>query len=782
MSGSLWLLLMIGGLLFVTTCVFNLLQYILRSKLLVGRYSAFTVWQSASGFGLSIALIFWLGLGIESLLIGAALSILLILPLMWRQVVDGGTRIRLHEIDSQAAKAMFSYGLPLAVGNLASWVLALSDRYILGWLRNSSDVGVYSLSHNIADRSLMLLTTLFVMAAGPLSMHIWENAGEQDSELFVTHVTRFYLLLCVPATVGLSVLSKRVVSILAGTDYGAGYRIMPWVLFGVLLLGIQQRYQSGLLFHRKTSLITLATVIAGVLNVFLNIIFVPRYGYFAAGVTTPISYAVLLLLTAWFARPLFTWRFPYRSLLNTALASVTMGIVIYGITRTSVFRPVAMLVTCFFAGAATYGVVLLLVGEFSSQELDAVRRAARGIFTIQRSDARAPEPPSTEHYHTEHAMTDRKLLLLLGFAEDDTKMACVRWRRFKKHLSRDGFSVEWTPIKLPFCSDSSSALSKAVSEFKVVCHARRLSRQLVQGLDSQPKTTVLASIPTLDPLYVGAMLKRMAPSRIELVLEVRDVYARPEFFEYRALRKRLEVFKEAVLLRYVDRVIFLTDEIKRRYCTYYPRLPSVQAGVIITNGYDLEEYGPQASDEPHQGPVEIGYFGSFYGTRNPELLLQTLSRLKSNNPQSAAMMRIHIWGEMGDYPLQQKIEQYGVNGAIVCHGVSSHETVMREYARTGVNLIITHTAGSSYALPGKLFEYVGARRPVWAITDDQILRDMITRHNLGYLSSHDIDSVEETLCAIVRDHAGTGRLPEITPPDEFDIGSLTRELEQFLSK
>ncbi len=46
------------------------------------------------------------------------------------------------------------------------------------------------------------------------------------------------------------------------------------------------------------------------------------------------------------------------------------------------------------------------------------------------------------------------------------------------------------------------------------------------------KTTVLASIPTLDPLYVGAILRRACQANTELVLEIRDIYARPELFEY----------------------------------------------------------------------------------------------------------------------------------------------------------------------------------------------------------------------------------------------------------
>ncbi len=377
-------------------------------------------------------------------------------------------------------------------------------------------------------------------------------------------------------------------------------------------------------------------------------------------------------------------------------------------------------------------------------------------------------------------MTCRKLLLLLGFTEDDTKMASVRWRRFKKYLPGEKFSLEWVPVRLPFCDNSADAASKALCEVKVLHHARGLSARLARSLDPGVRTTVLASIPTLDPLYVGAMLRRMAGPNTELVLEIRDVYARPEFFEYNSVKRRLEIFKEAMLVRYVDRFIYLTDEIKRRYGTYYPKLQSAREGVVITNAYDPEEYGPRGRSEARPSLLEIGYFGSFYASRNPELLFQTLSLLKRKDPVGSALVRLHLWGELGGYPLKDKVCEYCLQGMVVYHGIAAHDSIIKEYPSTGVNLIITHQTGSSYALPGKLFEYIGAARPVWAITDDQILRDFMTRHNLGYLSSHDIGSVEATLRAILGDHRSAGRLPDINQPANFEIASLTRQLEEFL--
>jgi len=373
----------------------------------------------------------------------------------------------------------------------------------------------------------------------------------------------------------------------------------------------------------------------------------------------------------------------------------------------------------------------------------------------------------------------RNVLLLLAFREDETQMASVRWKRFRRHFSEETVSFEWASIKLPYCDDSASAAAKAVRELTVRRAAKRWAGRLSPGRDPGTKTVVLASIPTLDPLYVGAILKKTCRANVELVLEIRDIYARPESFEYSSLRRRLEVLKERLLIRQVDRFIFLTDEIRRRYAGYYPRLPKIREGIVITNGYDPDEYGVAPTACVRSDMVDLGYFGSFYGSRNPELLFQAMATLRGARPESARI-RVHIWGEPGGYPLQEKIAEYGLHEAVIYHGIASHEEIIREYARTGVNLIITHTKGSSYALPGKLFEYIGAARPIWAITDDRILRDFIERHKLGYLSRHTVVSIAETLRRITQEHAQEGGLASIGRVPDFEIGPLTRRLERFL--
>jgi len=66
---------------------------------------------------------------------------------------------------------MAKYSFPLVLGNLAAWVLSLSDRYILEFFRGSQEVGIYSASYAISEKSIFLLVSLFMLASGPISMN-----------------------------------------------------------------------------------------------------------------------------------------------------------------------------------------------------------------------------------------------------------------------------------------------------------------------------------------------------------------------------------------------------------------------------------------------------------------------------------------------------------------------------------------------------------------------------------------------------------------------------------
>ena len=375
----LYSLIWVGILVFIFISFFNVLQHFLRAKRQINYYSSFIIWKSITSIIFGILLVIIFHFSINGLLWGSIISLLIIIPFLWKKAVD---KIPLNwkEISITLTKEMAKYSFPLVLGNLAAWVLSLSDRYILEFFRGSQEVGIYSASYAISEKSIMLLATLFMLASGPISINIWEKEGKKKSQEFVSKLTRYYLIICFPAMIGLSVLARPVIRILTAPEYYEGYRIIPLVSLGAFFLGLQQRFQAGPIFYKKTNFIMYSIIASGLMNLGLNFLLVPKYGHVAAAITTLVSYVFLLLLMIVISRKLFIWEFPFKSLGNVVCASGVMGIVVYYVGNSLTSSTLLNLILSILIGILVYSLMLFLLREFKPSEIQALKDLKNQFF------------------------------------------------------------------------------------------------------------------------------------------------------------------------------------------------------------------------------------------------------------------------------------------------------------------------------------------------------------------------------------------------------------------
>jgi O-antigen/teichoic acid export membrane protein len=267
---------------------------------------------------------------------------------------------------------MAKFSFPLVIGNLAAWILSLSDRYILKLFRGSLEVGIYSVSYSISQYTIMTLTSLFLLSFNPLSIITWEKKGEKATKKFIVQGTRYFVLLCIPAVIGISVLQNPILSVLSTSDYYEGAKIIPLVALGVFFLGLVQIFDTGLCLQKKTYINMLCVTLSSILNLGLNFLLVPKYGYIAAAFTTLISYAFLLCLMIIVSRRFFLWEFPFKSLTKAMCASSVMGIVVYHIGNNLTSSTLLNLILSVVVGVVAYLLMLFLMREFKPSEIQAL--------------------------------------------------------------------------------------------------------------------------------------------------------------------------------------------------------------------------------------------------------------------------------------------------------------------------------------------------------------------------------------------------------------------------
>lgn len=372
-SKTLYSLMRIGALIFLVSAFYSMLLSALRANRKVTWYSFFTVWRSVTGIGLGIILVIAFYYGVKGLLWGQLISMIIILPLVYKAAV-GKLHLKYGKIHSAMTKEMAKYGFPVAIVNLATWMLSLSDRYILEFFRGSHEVGLYSASYAVSEKTIFIIASIFMMAEGPLAINMWENETKENNQDFRTKITRYYLMVALPAAVGLSVLARPAINVLTASGYHPAYKIIPWVAFGAFLIGVDHRFSYIFVFYKRTDLNMYCVLSAALLNIGLNFLLVPKFGYIAAAITTFISYAFMLILVILVSRRFFVWEFPFKSLAKTASASGVMALVIYPVGNSITASPLINLAIAVFLGAAVYLVALFLLKEIQPEEKELIKQ------------------------------------------------------------------------------------------------------------------------------------------------------------------------------------------------------------------------------------------------------------------------------------------------------------------------------------------------------------------------------------------------------------------------
>jgi O-antigen/teichoic acid export membrane protein len=84
--------------------------------------------------------------------------------------------------------------------------------------------------------------------------------------------------------------------VLGGEDYMTGVYCVPPIVLGVLCQYVYTHYVNIELHLKKTKFVSMGTIFAALLNIVLNAIFIPQYGFVAAAYTTFFSYVCLLFV------------------------------------------------------------------------------------------------------------------------------------------------------------------------------------------------------------------------------------------------------------------------------------------------------------------------------------------------------------------------------------------------------------------------------------------------------------------------------------------------------
>lgn len=196
-------------------------------------------------------------------------------------------------------KHALKISLPLILHGAALNILSNSDRIMITWLADASQAGIYSLVY-----SLGMVTYAITLSIDGIWIPWFTNKMKEKSYDEINYITKDYIKLITYIMCGLIIVSPEILKILASKSYWEGIKLIPIIIVANFLFFAYNIYSNLEHYYKKSNQITALTILAAVLNLVLNYIFIPKFGYVAAAFTTAISYFVIFILHSIYSKTL----------------------------------------------------------------------------------------------------------------------------------------------------------------------------------------------------------------------------------------------------------------------------------------------------------------------------------------------------------------------------------------------------------------------------------------------------------------------------------------------
>ena len=184
---------------------------------------------------------------------------------------------------------MIRYSAPLVPNNLSWVIISLSDRLMLTQMTGADANGIYAVANkfpNIVYTCYGFFSTAWKESAARILKE--ENKSQYYNSIYKD--VKFFLKAIV---LGLIAIMPLAFPLLENESYNDAYKYIPILIISIYYTNMSNFYGGIFTAYKNTKIMGSTTAVAAVINIVINIIFIPKFGIYAATFSTLISNIVV---------------------------------------------------------------------------------------------------------------------------------------------------------------------------------------------------------------------------------------------------------------------------------------------------------------------------------------------------------------------------------------------------------------------------------------------------------------------------------------------------------
>ncbi|MDC6389696.1 glycosyltransferase family 4 protein [Maribacter sp. PR1] len=297
---------------------------------------------------------------------------------------------------------------------------------------------------------------------------------------------------------------------------------------------------------------------------------------------------------------------------------------------------------------------------------------------------------------------------------------------------------------------------------------------LKKVLEEDHIETIITTGPPHSMHLIGLELKKRY--KLQWVADFRDPWTNIGYHKKLKLtsyaKKRHKKLEENVLNN-ADKIVVTSKTTKQEF----EQITSKPLKVI-TNGYDFTAFKESVLD----AKFTISHIGSMLTGRNPINLWKVLSELSNEHEDFKQSLQLNFIGVVGGNILNS-IQKYGLGEHINVLGYISHEDAVKYQQKSQILLLVEiDSQETTGIIPGKLFEYLWARRPILGIgPSNWEVAEMVSETESGDVFGYDAHSeLKDVILNWFQAYKNNSLSVSSTNIKKYSRRDLTRQLAEYI--
>ena len=284
--------------------------------------------------------------------------ILTILICLWKFILPK------IEFDFPFWKAMLKEALPIAVSGIFALIAFRVDMVMLEIIKGSVAVGWYSAAYRLME-ALLFFPSMYTLSVYPLLSKFYVDSHES---LKISYYKSFkYLtIISLPIVAATTLLAPDIILLIYQSSYSESIIALQILIWALPFIFLSYVLGSTIVSVNKQVEVVKITFITMIINIGLNLVLIPLWGFVGAACVTVITEIVLFLSYFYIVTRHVCFISPKKILIRPAIATLVMCVFI-ALVKINLFLEIILATVIYF-------VVLFLIKGFSQDDINILKR------------------------------------------------------------------------------------------------------------------------------------------------------------------------------------------------------------------------------------------------------------------------------------------------------------------------------------------------------------------------------------------------------------------------